>query len=187
MARHEKEPRGLELFRSFLRSPGVLRRMHAISRSILSSETQSADWEDLLQAATLRAFERAGTFRGHSEGEFIAWFTTIVRHLAIDEGRKRGHSALPLSPSVMDSLTEPGPTPEEQVAGRDLRNRRLAEVEAGLEELSPMEQAVINLSLRYGFAPEKVAELLGVSASAFRVALGRALSRLRSIVSAADD
>jgi len=183
MTRKAKGSGGTQLFQEFLRRPGLLRRMHAISRGILWGETNSDDWDDVIQIAIIRAFEGIGTFRGASESEFMAWFTKIVRNTAIDAARSRGRSAVALSEEAARTLVSDEPSTEEMILDREGQARRLERLERGLDRLSPLEQAVVNLSLRYGFVPEKVEELLGVSRSSYKAALARAVRRLRRVMS----
>jgi RNA polymerase sigma-70 factor (ECF subfamily) len=59
----------------------------ALVRIALRFTQNTADAEDLVQSAFVRAFERFGNMR--LERHHYAWFRTVVRHLAVDLVRHR--------------------------------------------------------------------------------------------------
>ena len=135
-------------------------------------ERQSA--EDLLQEAFLRVFASRDTYR--PVAAFRTWLFTIARTLALDHLRARkGNTALDPE-QALARLTDPGATPPEQVEARELLER----LETAVLELPPAEREVLLLSRFAGLTHTEIADVTGISPGAVRVALHRALRRLRN-------
>lgn len=142
-------------------------------------ELGAASLADLVQAALLKAWEKAETFRGETEGEFVAWFLMIVRHLAIDEVRRRRREPLLLDGKLLDDFASP--LRDEEQRGIDEPQQREA-VERALGKLGAVERAVVELVFRYGYAQTEAAALLDMELPAFRMAQLRAIRKLRRAV-----
>lgn len=122
---------------------------------------------------TSRVFERALQYRhswDHTRGEPIAWLIGIARR-CIEDGR---HDPRLVSLDGVDLATS-GSFEEETVA-------RL-ELQSAIETLSLRDRELI--ALRYGadLNSRQIAAALGLSSAAVRVALHRALERLRGCLS----
>jgi RNA polymerase sigma-70 factor, ECF subfamily len=119
-------------------------------------------------------------FRG-DQSDWRAWLFTTARRRSIDETRRR--SRRPTSP--LDDL-EPGQMPSApDTADLALRNLATQRAIALVSALPPLQAEVIMLRVVAGLDTEAVAELLGRSPGAVRVAAHRGLRRLAGILASA--
>ena len=147
---------------------------HNLARWLTRS---TADAEDVVQEAMLRAWRAYDGFRG---GDMRPWLLTIVRNCwrnAASDRKRRGQVPLPgdSEPANDDALVHDGPSPEVQAQDADT-GRKLSAVIAGLPEefrevlvLREME----NLSYR------EIAEITGAPIGTVMSRLSRARSLLR--------
>lgn len=119
-------------------------------------------------------------FRG-DERAWRSWLFTIARRRAIDEGRRRArHRVAPLN----------DPPPARQPATADagalaLDNLATAALVEAVRSLPPLEAEVIVLRMLAGLDNETVAQVVGRSPGAVRVAAHRGLRRLAQVLSPA--
>ncbi len=133
--------------------------------------------EDIAAETWLQVVRGLARFRG-TETDWRAWLFTVARRRASDETRRR--SRRPTSP--LDDL-RPGQVPS-AAGAEDLAMQNLATQRAiALVSTLPRLQAeVIMLRVVAGLGTEAVAELLGRSPGAVRVASHRGLRRLARIL-----
>jgi RNA polymerase sigma-70 factor (ECF subfamily) len=128
--------------------------------------------EDVTALAFERAFRKSKSFdsrRGSARG----WLFGIARNAALDELRKRKHTAhLPLDPE------DAGPQPDEEVD----RALRRAAVRTAVATLPPRERELIALKFHAGLDNAELAAVLGVSVTNAGTRLHRALTKLREIL-----
>lgn len=117
--------------------------------------------EDLTQDTFLRAWDRMVTFRGDSS--FRTWLFTVARNVMADSYRKTRRETLEDPP---DRATHTDPT------------SRIA-VEEALDSLPVASREAIVLCDVLGFDPAAAANIVGLTANAFRVRLHRARRRFR--------
>lgn len=130
--------------------------------------------EDLLQETFLRVFTRREGYR--PTAAFRIWLFTIARNLLIDRFRQaRGHTDVNGTPAL-ETAPSPDPSPLERAEARELAER----LEAAVRQLPPSQREILLLSRFAGLDPHEVAEVTGASPEAVRVALHRALRRLRA-------
>lgn len=133
--------------------------------------------EDLLQEAFLRVYIHREGYR--PTAAFRTWLFTIARNLAFDHFRRSG--TVRESAGEQDrvaAMPDPSPSPLRSVeAGEELRR-----FEAALQQLPPGQHEVLLLSRYAGLSHVEIAQLTGSSLEAVRVALHRALSRLRDLL-----
>lgn len=132
--------------------------------------------EDLLQETFLRVFAHRGDYR--PAAAFKTWLFTIARNLLIDQLRQRSVSPELEGGEALETLAEPGATPLQQAEARELRER----LQTAVLKLSPSQREVLLLSRFAGLSHEEIAQVTGASATAVRVSLHRALSRLRELL-----
>ena len=131
----------------------------------------------MVQGALVKGLESAGSLRGESEAEITAWVLRIMRNLSTDHARRRNRDPARLDPDLVESAVAEHPSPLDGVALKQAHEV----LEERVDALPPMEQAVINLVLRYGFSTIEAAQLLGASPAAVRMAQMRALRKLKPI------
>lgn len=139
-----------------------------------------ADAEDLLQDATLRAFEAFGTLRDRSTGK--SWlFTILVRtrlNLVRSGKRRRETMASDLDDTEFEDALAAWrsvPTPEQVTDERELRAR----IAAALDALDPPLRSVAHLVDVEGFTQREVAAMLEVPEGTVASRLFRARRALR--------
>ncbi|MFQ5521813.1 MAG: RNA polymerase sigma factor [Candidatus Methylomirabilia bacterium] len=130
--------------------------------------------EDLLQETFLRMFAHRGEYRARAA--FKAWLFTIARNLALDHLRRQRGS--PAREGVLETVVDPKPSPLEHAEVRELDER----LQALVLILPTTEREVLLLSRFAGLSHEEVAEVTGASLGAVRVALHRALRRIRELL-----
>jgi RNA polymerase sigma-70 factor, ECF subfamily len=133
--------------------------------------------EDIAAETWLQVVRGLARFRG-DETDWRAWLFTVARRRAIDETRRR--SRRPTSP--LDDLPPdqvPSAAGAEDLAMRNLATRQAITLVSALPSL---QAEVIMLRVVAGLDTETVAELLGRSPGAVRVAAHRGLRRLAGIL-----
>lgn len=161
-----------------------------VSHWTRSSGIRAADVADVLQEVFRSAMGGISAFRRDRQGDsFRAWLRTITRSKVNDHFRKRANDPL----YGQDSALERRPAPELESRGVDEESSAFDEVEArlqahllerALEEVrgrvkSHTYQAFVRCVLE-DRAPSHVAEELGMTPGAVRVAKTRVLQRLRA-------
>jgi RNA polymerase sigma-70 factor (ECF subfamily) len=132
--------------------------------------------EDLLQETFLRVYLHRESYR--PTAAFRTWLFTIARNLALDHFRRGGTVLERVGEDRVALVPDPSPSPLRRVeAGQELR-----QLEAALQQLPPGQREVILLSRYAGLSHPEIAEVTGSSPEAVRVALHRALSRLRDLL-----
>ena len=125
----------------------------------------SADSEDAMSAAILRAFENRGKLR--KRDSFRAWFLQILRHEAYDLLKKRRR----LTP--VEELPEEA-TPEGDDAGRlDLRQ--------ALQELTDTQRTALLLQ-QEGYDMAEIGQILDVPVGTVKSRISRAKQTLRTLL-----
>ena len=125
----------------------------------------SADSEDAMSTAILRAFENRGKLR--KRDSFRAWFLQILRHEAYDLLKKRRR----LTP--VEELPEEA-TPEGDDAGRlDLRQ--------ALQELTDTQRTALLLQ-QEGYDMAEIGQILDVPVGTVKSRISRAKQTLRTLL-----
>ena len=112
--------------------------------------------------------------RWRPRAQLTTWLTRVAVRDAL---RRRRRSRWFWSLSVPPAWSPPAP--DEAVAG----DQALDRLEAAARTLSPKLRAVLTLHLDQGLAPREIAEVLGISHGAARVALHRARAALDDTLS----
>jgi RNA polymerase sigma-70 factor (ECF subfamily) len=103
----------------------VDRHRSAVYRAALAALGSHADAEDAAQDAFLAAYRRLDSFRG--DASFKTWLLTITWHQAINRRRSLSRALTRIVHSAADeespiaSVVAAGPSPEQSVAGDELR------------------------------------------------------------------
>jgi RNA polymerase sigma-70 factor (ECF subfamily) len=146
----------------------------------------SADSDEAVQDAFIKAYTHLGTFR--EELPFEVWFTRILINGCLDRLKARRRRERWLAPPTIDSsgverdpteqLPARGPSPEEQV----LTGERRRQLGAALSKLPERQRLVFMLSHFEGRSSREVSTLTGLNESTVRVHLFRAIRRLRTML-----
>ena len=125
----------------------------------------SADSEDAMSAAILRAFENRGKLRKRES--FRAWFLQILRHEAYDLLKKRRR------------LTPVEELPEEAAPARDDAGR--LDLRHALNELSEDQRTALLLQ-QEGYELSEIGDILGVPVGTVKSRISRAKQTMRAIL-----
>ena len=149
-------------------NPALLRYLRVIAPE--SAEDVAAEtW-----VSVVRALPR---FQG-GETAWRAWLFTTARRRVVDEGRRR--SRRPESPVADVGSGEAASAPD--AAELALENLATRAAVAAVGTLPPLQAEVIMLRVVAGLDTEAVAELVGRSPGAVRVAAHRGLRRLAQVL-----
>ncbi len=162
-----------------------LARKHAadVYAYVLSITRDRTASEDLTQETFLRAYQGARAFQGKSR--LRTWLIGIARNVTFNwmkrerprEAARSGPAGAPGSPCpAAPALEATQPGPPDVTESQEL----LRLVWEHVEGLPPAEREVLTLFYRHGMSHSEIAEVTGRRPGAVRVALFRALDRLRS-------
>ena len=149
----------------------VLARRHSggLYRFALAIVRSAHDAEDIVQETLLRALRAAHGFKGRSSVR--TWLFRIARNVALNLVAKSGRrTAEPKEGS------DRSPGPGEEAA----RKEELAQLRRALDELPDHAREIVELFYMQGLKCREMAEIIGSSEGAVRVALFRAVERLRA-------
>lgn len=143
---------------------------------------QVSDIDEVIQIATIKTWEKIGTFR--SESAFSTWFYIILRHEALNLIRKQTYISAKEVPASF--LIEGEPTGDydnltveqtfEETAASILEKKESMEIyremiQQVLDGLSPTHSQMISLALKEGKSYKEIATELGIP-------IGTVMSRL---------
>jgi RNA polymerase sigma-70 factor, ECF subfamily len=150
------------------------------------------DADDALQDALLRAWRGLPGFAGRSSVR--SWLYSIATNTALDVTRHKSRRELPVTfgpaasygDKVADAVTDPvwlEPYPDQWLAGPEARYEQRESVELAfmimLQQLPPLQRAVLILRDVLSFSPAEMASQLGTSEAAVNSALQRARAAAR--------
>jgi RNA polymerase sigma-70 factor (ECF subfamily) len=146
--------------------------------------------EEVVQESWLAVVRGIERFEGRSS--FKTWLLRIVANRAMTQGAKEARS-VPIEPSVSADhfvpegepgagawSTPPEPWPEDQLLADETRQV----IEQAIEELPPMQRAVVTMRDIEGMSSEEVQEALDISAANQRVLLHRGRQKVRAALDA---
>jgi RNA polymerase sigma-70 factor (ECF subfamily) len=151
----------------------------AVYRTAYHLSGNAAEAEDLTQEAYLRAYRRFATYRG---GEVRAWLLAIVRHVFLDECRKRGRLSLVAleaaeGPGASRGASSPPGAPSAE--SEALRRLPSAAVAQAFAALPPEWRLVVLLADVEERSYREIAELTGVPLGTVMSRLHRARKRMK--------
>jgi len=137
---------------------------------------------DATQDAFLSAFKAIGKFRG---GSFKSWLLRIVTNACYDQLRLKQRrptasldALLVANPAPIQSLSEPGESPEEYAMRQELSRV----IQAGIGILPPEQRVTLVLSDVQGLSYQEIAEITGASLGTVKSRLSRARGKLRDFL-----
>ncbi len=132
--------------------------------------------EDLVQSVFERMLKYRDTYTG--DGSFTTWMFSIARNAHIDHYRKNKRLR---EDEILDEERIPSEDPSGYV-DLDERSRRKMILEKALDSLSEEKKDVVILSRFEGLRYQEISEILGITESAVKVRMFRAMSDLKKIV-----
>jgi RNA polymerase sigma factor (sigma-70 family) len=153
---------------------------HTIYRTLTLHHGEARDEtvEDLYQEFFIsiiqNGYRKLGQFRGDGGCALASWLRVVAARLTIDFLRKQPAPTV----EVTDAFSSDQPTDADTLIARETEGA----LSAALEGLSGRDRLLIELHYRRGFAAEKVAALLKISAGAFYTQKSRLLDKLRELL-----
>ena len=134
-----------------------------------------ADAEDAVQEAFISAYKAFPRFRGQSKAS--TWLYRIVVNACLMKIRKEKSRSKYLTDTGFEDMVVPDwrDDPEDAAVNGELRDT----IQLGLDQLSPELRTTIVLRDVQGFSTEEAAQILGLSAAAFKSRLHRGRVQLR--------
>jgi RNA polymerase sigma-70 factor, ECF subfamily len=163
----------------------VLRHQRRAGRIAFHYLRDSADADEAVQDAFVKAYSHLSTFR--EELPFEVWFTRILINGCLDRikartRRERWILPMPDTGSGDRGFAERtpgrGPSPEDHVLARE-RRQKLARA---LAKLPDRQRSVFMLSHYEGCTSREVSAITGLNESTVRVHLFRAIRKLRGLL-----
>ena len=140
-----------------------------------------AEAEDAVSETMARALQRIDVFR--FEGVAVeGWLFGILRNVIFETHRKRLRGPGP--PAELDAGS-PDPASQDPLA-EILANEQAQVVHQAFRLLNPADQEILELRFLGGLTSDEVAHVVGKRPSAVRMAQGRALARLRHLLTVAE-
>jgi len=159
----------------------VIRHQRRASRIALMYLRDTADADEAVQDAFVRAFTRLETYR--DEHPFEVWFTRILVNACVDRQRARQRRAKRLV-AIEDLPVEPAAgrmaSPERRATNHAWRDA----VNAAVERLPARQREVFVLCHLGDHTPRDVSMMTGMRESTVRVHLFRAVHKLRAALGA---
>ncbi len=146
----------------------------------LNSVGDSATAEEITQDVFLRVWQRARQYRA-DHGKVSTWLTSITRHRAIDQLRRRGsrpeqHSVawVEISPGAEPSVNGP-----EQSAALAIERAR---VRTAIAQLSKEQKQVLALAYFKGLTQSQIAKALGLPLGTVKTRIRLGMQKLREML-----
>ena len=131
------------------------------------------DTGDLVQETLVRTLRRLASMQLDQPGAFFAYLRTAMLNRIRDEARRV--SRLPQMDGIEDVHSTPGPSPMEELVGRE----KLASFERAMTTLDEDEREAVMARIELNLSYAEVAAALGKpSPDAARMAVTRALTKL---------
>jgi RNA polymerase sigma factor (sigma-70 family) len=153
------------------------RQLVSVWRYVRARIPRDADAEDVTSEVFVRAV-RGWSGYDERRGSVGAWLLGIARHAVADWWRRRGPE---LSWERIDRAPEAA-SPELDPEAAALRREAHAELHAHLERLTDKERDAVALRFGAGLRAAEVGSVLGVSETAARMLVYRAISKLRAVM-----
>lgn len=143
----------------------------------LNSVGDPATAEEITQDVFLRVWQRAGQYRA-DRAKVSTWLTSITRHRAIDQLRRRG--SRPEQHAVAWAQVAPGAEPAaegpEGTVSLGLERER---VRAAIAALPPEQQQVLALAYFQGLSQSQIAEATGQPLGTVKTRIRLGMQKLR--------
>ncbi|RWI29583.1 MAG: sigma-70 family RNA polymerase sigma factor [Mesorhizobium sp.] len=149
----------------------IIGQLGSLRRYARSLTRDSAEAEDLVHDALVRAYERRGTFR--SGGNLRAWLLSIVHNAFIDGLRSRRSEAV--------RIEQAGYLADASVQAPQEHSVRLAQLREAFFKLPDEQRSALHLVAIEGLTYSQAAEASGVPLGTLMSRIGRARAALREM------
>jgi RNA polymerase sigma factor (sigma-70 family) len=149
----------------------IVGQLGSLRRYARSLTRDSAEAEDLVHDALVRAYERRGTFR--SGGNLRAWLLSIVHNAFIDGLRSRKSEAV--------RVEQAGYLADANMQAPQEHSVRLAQVREAFFKLPDEQRSALHLVAIEGLTYSQAAEASGVPLGTLMSRIGRARAALREM------
>jgi RNA polymerase sigma-70 factor (ECF subfamily) len=137
--------------------------------------------EEIVVDAFWRVWQRADQFQ-MGRGSFASWFYGIVRHLAIDELRRREARPIPSEDEELEMAFASDVTREHDVTERVAHSLEADTVQNALAALPPSQRQVIQLAYFEGLTRKEISKRLGQPLGTVHTRARLGLEKLRVIL-----
>lgn len=137
--------------------------------------------EQVVVDAFWRVWQRADQFQ-MGRGSFASWFYGIVRHLAIDELRRRDARPTPSEDQELEVAFASDVTREHDVTEQVAHSLEADTVQNALAALPPSQRQVIQLAYFEGMTRKEISQLLGQPLGTVHTRARLGLDKLRVIL-----
>ncbi len=134
--------------------------------------------EEVVVDAFWRVWQRADQFET-GRGSFASWFYGIVRHLAIDELRRRDARPTPSEDRQLEVASAADVTPQDDVTEIVARRLDAVTVQDALNALPPAQRQVIWLAYFEGLTRKEISNRLGQPLGTIHTRARLGLDKLR--------
>jgi RNA polymerase sigma factor (sigma-70 family) len=141
----------------------LVRRHEARVRSFLSRLCRSEEADDLAQEIFLKAWRRAGAYRG--EGSYAGWLLRIAWREFLSRRRSQPEAAVAFEDDLHGGRTDADPGVQ-------------VDVDRALAALDPRERAAALLCLGQGYSHQEAAEILDLPLGTLKSITARARTKL---------
>lgn len=139
--------------------------------------------EEVVVDAFWRVWQRADQFQ-MGRGSFSSWFYGIVRHLAIDELRRRDARPAPSEDEQLEMAFASDATHENDVTEIVAHRLNADSVQLALNTLPPPQREVIQLAYFEGLTRKEISQKLGEPLGTIHTRARLGLDKLRTVLSA---
>ncbi len=137
--------------------------------------------EEIVIDAFWRVWQRADQFQ-MGRGSFASWFYGIVRHLAIDELRRRDARPAPSEDEQLEAAVASDVTRENDVTEIVARTLNADTVQNALNALPPAQREVIHLAYFEGLTRKEISKRLGQPLGTIHTRARLGLDKLRILL-----
>lgn len=137
--------------------------------------------EEVVVDAFWRVWQRAEQFQ-MGRGNFGSWFYGIVRHLAIDELRRRELRPIPSEDTQLETAFAADATVENDVTEIVARTLTAESVHGALNALPPAQRQVLELAYFEGLTREEISRHLGQPLGTIHTRARLGLEKLRGLL-----
>jgi RNA polymerase sigma-70 factor (ECF subfamily) len=137
--------------------------------------------EEVVVDAFWRVWQRADQFQT-GRGSFASWFYGIVRHLAIDELRRRDARPAPGTDEQLEMAYAADATREDDVTEIVERSLNAELVQSALNALPPAQREVIRLAYMEGLTRKEISQQLGQPLGTIHTRARLGLDKLRGLL-----